>query len=229
MIRRFLRRATAGSHAGPKARRCVLALIIVLMAVRVHPADGQPVTGATARILIRHEFTASNDGWRLTTDTGSADAAFAAAGGDPGGHIGGTDEEIGETWYFRAPLAVLQHLPAAENGVISFSLRQSTDVDGGFLDDDVVIAGETGRIGYRFGRGSVPGTAWKRFSVRLSASAGWRWNGSGPATQAQIRSVLAAPVSLEIRGEYTTGADEGFLDNFELKAAGPGEPGGSTP
>ena len=52
--------------------------------------------------------------------------------------------------------------------------------------------------------------------MRLSASAGWTWNGSGPATQAQFRSV-ASPLSLEIRGEYTTGRDEGFLDNFELQ------------
>ena len=30
-------------------------------------------------------------------------------------------------------------------------------------------------------------------------------------------SVLASPISLEIRGEYATGPDEGFLDNFELQ------------
>jgi hypothetical protein len=33
---------------------------------------------------------------------------------------------------------------------------------------------------------------------------------------AALRSVLASPLSLEIRGEHVTGADEGFLDNFEL-------------
>jgi hypothetical protein len=194
-----------------------LALALLLAAVRVHDADGQSAPPSSPRTLIRHEFTESAQGWRLTTDTGSADPDFAAAGGDPGGCIAGRDEEIGEAWYFRAPLAVLRHLPAAENGVISFSLRQSTNVDGGFLDDDVVIIGERGRLGYRFGRGSAPGTAWKRFSVRLSASAGWTWNGSGTATDAQVRSVLASPLSLEIRGEYVTGPDEGFLDNFELQ------------
>ena len=210
MIRGLPRRAPARSLT-------VLALATFLVAVRVQHADGQSAPASSARILIRHEFNESSEGWRLTTDTGSADADFAAAGGDPGGRIAGRDEEIGETWYFRAPLAVLQHLRAAEDGIISFSLRQSTNVDGGFLDDDVVIIGETGRLGYRFGRGSAPGTAWKRFSVRLSASAGWTWNGSGPATPAQLRSVLASPLSLEIRGEYTTGPDEGFLDNFEIQ------------
>ncbi len=194
-----------------------LVLALVLAAVRVDDADGQSAPPSPSRTLIAHEFTESNQGWRLTTDTGSADADFAATGGEPGGRIAGRDEEIGETWYFRAPVAVLKQLPAAENGVISFSLKQSTDVDGGFLDDDVVIIGEAGRLGYRFGRGSAPGTAWKRFSVRLSASEGWTWNGSGPATQAQLRSVLASPLSLEIRGEYSTGPDEGFLDSFELQ------------
>lgn len=211
MIRGLSRRAPA------RALTVLVALAVFPIAVRVRDADGQSSPQPVARTLIRHEFNESNQGWRLTTDTGSAETDFAAAGGDPGGRIAGRDEEIGETWYFSAPPDVLQQLPAAENGVISFSLRQSTNVEGGFLDDDVVIIGEAGRLGYRFGRGSAPGTAWKRFSVRLSASAGWTWNGSEPATQAQLRSVLASPLSLEIRGEYTTGPDEGFLDNFELQ------------
>ena len=38
------------------------------------------------------------------------------------------------------------------------------------------------------------------------------------ATQAQIRSVLANPTSLEIRGEYHTGPDEGALDSVVVSA-----------
>src|SRR5687768_10274221 len=190
----------------------VLGLGIWVLGFGLSAAEGQSGPQSPPRTLIRHEFTDSDEGWRLTTDTGWAEAGFVASGGDPGGHISGKYEEIGETWYFRAPFAVEKLLPAAANVVISFSLKQSTNVDGGFLDDDVVIVGESGRVGYRFGRGSAPGTAWKRFSVRLSASAGWTWNGSGRATEAQFRSVLAAPLSLEIRGEYMTGPDEGSLE-----------------
>lgn len=196
-----------------------LALATLLMAVRID-ADGQSAPPSLPHTLIRHEFTQSNEGWRLTTDTGIADAGFVPDGGDPGGCIMGRDEEIGETWYFRAPPAVLQQLPAAANGVLSFSLRQSTGIDGGFLDDDVIIVGGSGRLGYRFPRGSTPGTAWARFSVTLSAGAGWTWNGGGPATEAQVRSVLASPLSLEIRGEYATGPDDGFLDSVELQRPG---------
>ena len=166
-----------------------------------------------------YEFTDSAEEWRISTDSGAADAIFNPNGGNPGACISGVDEALGETWYFRAPTAVLRQLAAAENGAITFSLKQSTNVDGGFLDDDVVITGTAGRIGYRFRSGSAPGTSWKDFSVRLSADEGWRWNWGPPATQIQIRSVLAAPLSLEIRGEYVTGEDEGSLDNFALKAA----------
>jgi hypothetical protein len=55
--------------------------------------------------------------------------------------------------------------------------------------------------------------------VRLLESEGWTWNWNRRATQAQIDSVLAAPILLDIRGEYVTGADEGSLDNFVLRAA----------
>ena len=127
---------------------------------------------------------------------------YNASGGHPGGYITGVDDALGETWYFRAPFTVLQQLPAAVNGTISFSLKQSgTPVS--LIDDDIVIVGPAGRLSYRFP--TAPGTDWKDFSVRLSESEGWTWNWNRRATQAQIDSVLAAATRLEIRGEYVTG------------------------
>ena len=181
--------------------------------------EAQSHAAQTGGTLVGFGFATSDEGWRIATDSGTADPRFTLSGGNPAGHITGVDEALGETWYFVAPPAAVQQLPAAENGTISFSLKQSTDIDGGFLDDDIVIVGTAGRLGYRFGPGAAPGTSWKEFSVRLSASEGWRWNWSSPATQEQIRSVLAAPLSLAIRGEYYTGEDEGSLDNFRLSAA----------
>jgi hypothetical protein len=108
-------------------------------------------------------------------------------------------------------------LSRAEHGTLNYDLEQSVDAPG-FLDDDVVIAGPAGRLSYRFR--SSPGTDWTPFSVRLSASAGWRWNWNAPATQEQIRQVLANPTSLEIRGEYHTGLDVGGLDNVVLRTGG---------
>ena len=71
-----------------------------------------------------------------------------------------------------------------------------------------------------FGTPMSPGTGWTPFSVKLTAAAGWRWNWNARATQEQIRSVLANPTSLEIRGEYHTGPDEGALDDVVLRSGG---------
>jgi hypothetical protein len=56
--------------------------------------------------------------------------------------------------------------------------------------------------------------------VKFRAGAEWRWNWNATATQAQIRSVLSNATSLEIRGEYQTGPDEGALDHVVLSAGG---------
>jgi hypothetical protein len=111
-------------------------------------------------------------------------------------------------------MTVLRQLPAAVNGTISFSLKQS-GLQVSLIDDDVVIVGPAGRLSYRFR--TSPGTDWTDFSVRLSESEGWTWNWNRRATQAQIESVLAETTRLDIRGEYVTGPDEGSLDNFVLR------------
>lgn len=176
-------------------------------------ADAQPRAGAT---LISHDFTGSAQGWRISGDSGPADPMFSSSGGHPGGCITGVDEALGETWYFQAPVTVVQRLPAAVGGTISFSFKQSGTA-ASLIDDDVVIVGKAGRLGYRFA--TAPGTGWRDYSVRLSASEGWTWNWNARATETQLESVLAAPARLEIRGEYVTGDDEGSLDNFTLTAA----------
>jgi hypothetical protein len=189
-----------------------MACALPLSALALHVADAQSRTGRT---LVRHEFTESAQGWTISGDTETAEPIFSTSGGHPGGCITGVDEALGETWYFRAPAAVLRRLPEAVNGALSYSLKQSGDIIS-LIDDDVVIVGAAGRLSYRFR--TAPGTDWTDFSVRLSESEGWTWNWNRRATQAQIDSVLAAPTRLEIRGEYVTGPDEGSLDNFLLTA-----------
>jgi alkaline phosphatase D len=192
--------------ASPTAIAAVLASALIGLRAQSPPQE---------RTLVEYDFTASAQGWLVSGDTGAVDPLFHPSGGSPGGHISNVDEAVGETWYFRAPESVLKHLAAAENGTLSYSLRQSSD-DTGFVDDDVIIAGPAGRLSFRFG--TSPGTGWTSFSVKLTAAAGWRWNWNARATQDQIRSVLANPTSLEIRGEYYTGPDEGALDNVVLRS-----------
>ena len=190
-----------------------IALAVSFIALAFHASDAQTRIGPT---LVSHDFTESAQGWRISGDTATTDPIFNVSGGHPGGCITGVDDALGETWYFHAPTTVLQQLPAAVNGTISYSLKQSGTVVS-LIDDDIVIVGPAGRLSYRFR--TAPGTDWTDFSVRLSASEGWTWNWNARATQAQIESVLAAPTRLEIRGEYVTGEDEGSLDNFVLTAA----------
>jgi hypothetical protein len=187
-------------------------LLLLVIAIAGCTAASQTQTGA---LLVSHDFNQSAQGWQVARDTGTLDAMFTMSGGHPGGCITGTDEAIGETWYFRAPESVLKQLPAAVSGTISFSLKQSGS-QVSIIGDDVVIIGAAGRLSYRFQ--AAPGRDWTDRSVRLSEAEGWTWNWNRRATQAQIESVLAAPTGLDIRGEYVTGEDEGSLDNFMLTA-----------
>jgi Laminin B (Domain IV) len=186
--------------------------VLSIGALACHSTGAQP-----DRTLIRHEFTDSADGWIVSGDTRPADAIFSRMGGHPGGCITGVDEALGETWYFLAPATVLQQLPKAVNGTLSYSIRQSGPMISLFADD-IVIVSPAGRLSYRFP--TSPGTDWTDFRVQLSAAVGWTWNWNRRATQAQMEQVLGAPTLLEIRGEYVTGDDTGSLDNFVLTAAG---------
>jgi hypothetical protein len=172
------------------------------------------------RTLVAHDFETSANGWLVSGDTGATAPLLHAAGGHPGGYISHVDEAVGETWYFLAPDSVLKALASAEHGTLSYTLKQSADIPG-VLDDDIIIVGPGGRLSYRYA--TSPGIGWTPFSVKFTAGAGWRWNWNAPATQEQIRSMLANPTSLEIRGEYHTGPDEGALDNVVLRAPGEGK------
>ena len=203
--------AFGGSKGYGSIRLSILLVAVLVLALQF--ADAQSRTGPT---LVRHDFTESAQGWRISGDTDADEPILSTSGGHPGGCITGVDEALGETWYFRAPAAVLRRLPAAANGTVSYSLKQSGAIIS-LIDDDVVIVGPAGRLSYRFR--TAPGTDWTDFSVRLSEGEGWTWNWNRRATQAQIDSVLAAPTRLEIRGEYVTCPDEAALDNFVLTAA----------
>lgn len=191
-------------------------LTVLACALLLSQRPGEPVAPA-GKTLLSHDFSTSTQGWLIAGDTSDVPAFFEAAGGNPGGFISHVDEALGEAWYFRAPSTLLAQLVAAENGTLSFDLKQSS-IDAGFPDDDIVIVGAAGRLSYRFDR--APSTTWTPYSVRLSASAGWRWNWNQVPTQEQMHQVLAAPARLDIRGEYRTGDDTGGLDNVKLTASG---------
>jgi hypothetical protein len=136
--------------------------VLIAAAVLASLIGARPQPAPQERTLVQYDFTTSAEGWAISGDTGAVEPTFQPAGGTPGGYISHVDEAVGETWYFRAPEGVLRQLAAAENGTLSYSLKQSSD-DTGFLDDDVIIVGPAGRLSYRFG--ASPGTGWTPFSV----------------------------------------------------------------
>jgi hypothetical protein len=196
----------------PRTRTTAIAAGVIFAVV-----GGVASSWLQERTLVAHDFEKSTHRWRVSGDTGESEPRLHASGGHPGGFISYVDEAVGETWYFRAPDTVLRALAAAENGTLSYSLKQSADLPS-VLDDDVIVAGPAGRLSFRYA--TSPGTGWTAFSVKLAAGAGWRFNWNAPASQEQIRRVLADATSLEIRGEYHTGPDEGALDTVVLKAGG---------
>ena len=189
-------------------RTCFMVMLVPAFCGGVHAGGG--------RLIVSSEFTESAEGWRVSGDSVTTDAIFEPDGGAPGGCITGIDEALGETWYFRAPESVVRRLPAAVNGTLTFSLRQSGQ-NMSLIDDDVVIVGPAGRLSFRLE--NPPGNAWTDYSVSLRDTAGWTYNWNTPATQAQIDAVLTAPTRLEIRGEYVTGEDRASLDNFFVRSA----------
>src|SRR6476469_5806536 len=119
------------------AAKPVVAWALSFIAMAGHPVTAQKQPGS---VLVSHDFMASAQGWQIAADTGTVDPIFTASGGHPDGCITGVDDALGETWYFRAPMSVLHQLPAAVNGTISFSLKQSGS-QVSLIDDDVVIIG----------------------------------------------------------------------------------------
>lgn len=209
---RFARKTT-GAWNTPVA-------IALMLGLGASPSRARAPAG---QVLVSHDFDTSAQGWRISGDTDTMTPVFNPTGGRDGGCIEGSDQALGETWYFNAPASVVSRLPAAVNGTLSYWLRQSGAMIS-LNDDDIVIVSRAGRLSYRFPQ--APGTDWTALSVRLSAADPWMWNWNRRATQAQMEEVLATATRLEIRGEYVTGDDHASLDTFRLTAAptGAGSP-----
>ena len=194
----------------PIARSTAIAGVLLAGLMGLH-AQSSP----QERTLVAHDFSASpTDG--SCPETPARRSPVPPSGGHPGGYISHADEAVGRDVVLPGARQRAAALAAAENGTLSYSLKQSAD-DPGFLDDDVIIVGPAGRLSFRFARrparaGRLLGEAHGRGRLALELERA--------ASQEQIHRVLANPTSLEIRGEHYTGPDEGALDNVVLRAGG---------
>lgn len=165
-------------------------------------------------------FDVNNENWRASGDPVATDAAWQAAGGNPGGYIRVTDASIGGTWYFEAPGRFRGNKCDAYDRYLRWdqftSDTTNQQVFGG--DPDVVLEGAG--LHLVFDNAQNPGLAWKHFDIHLREDAGWRLGNTGglAPTAAEFRAVLANITALRIRGEYRAQADFGGLDNFVLES-----------
>lgn len=200
----------------------VPALLVVMLGVGA-PAHAGPV-------LASSHFDSGTEGWTTSFDaTNSPTATYEAAvgNGTPKGSISATDSGAGAYWHFVAPTAFLGAKSSAYGGALSFDLMQ-THLSGGTtanLPPVVKLAGAGLTLGVFFNY--APSTSqFTSYNVALDTSATWKvldvnGNTTGTATAAQMQSVLGSLTALQIRGEYWTGLDKGYLDNVVMTAAVP--------
>lgn len=161
-------------------------------------------------------FDTGTEGWTAVGDF-AAPVTWSSTGGNPGGHVFIPDQVVGGVTYFVAPAAFLGDKSAAFGTMLTFDLKQvHPGASNQFSDRDVVLQGGGLTLVYDTGP-NPPNGAWASYAVPLSAG-GWRLNSlSGAvATNPQILAVLSSLTSLQIRAEFQTGADTGYLDNVSL-------------
>ncbi|NBB89809.1 MAG: hypothetical protein GVY23_01215 [Spirochaetes bacterium] len=142
----------------------------------------------------------------------------------PGGFIYAEDNGGGTYFYFSAGPGFLGDLSDRYGATFSYDLRTNLTGADGFTD--IVVEGADFRIVYDFGAELPVVDTWTSFSATVAAGAGWLRQEIGDgsptdvqtipessATEQEIRAVLSDVRAVNIRGEYSAGADITRLDN----------------
>lgn len=188
--------------------------------------------GSSATADVVSTFDTDKDGWTVFQNS-DANFDWIAAGGNPSGHIGATDNT--SDWaYVRAPSKFLA--PALYNGTFSFDLKHDNLQEPvGFPGIFHVRVGLQGAGLTLINEGALPTLDWVNYSFQLieSSVAGWRKFGNlsqnysplAPlATQAEMQSVLAGLTLVVIATDYTLAStdsnvpqiDRTYIDNVRL-------------
>jgi alkaline phosphatase D len=195
---------------------------LILSACAGAGSSGSSSNGTAGPAPIQTSFVANTEGWSLrsfatdendyTMDPDLVSAVtWDATGGNPGGAI--TREDfIGETDYFETPAAFHGDLSAYYGGTLSFDIRES-ETDGPFSAPLVLL--QAGNDLWLYNGGPDATTGWTTFRVPLDVSAeGWTLASNGSAaTEDAFRASLAATTGLWLRGEFSDGEDNSWLDN----------------
>lgn len=164
-------------------------------------------------------FESDDEGWTLAGNGTSTRPELLAQGGNPAGHLCGTDAEDGDIWYFSAPAKYLGNQSERYGKRLTFDLKQSAQYLLFTTPRDIMMQGSGLAIAWSFGgTDKLPGTDWQPFSIRLDDRSGWVYDqrdGKGdPVTEQDFRALLGELTLLRIRGEYYDGPnDRACLDN----------------
>jgi len=124
----------------------------------------------------------------------------------------------GGTWYWTAPAQFVGEKSDYSGGELTFDIYQDNR-SSQFSNGDVILEGTDTTLVYDFGgTDSHPETDWTSYTVPLEATEDWTVESldGEAATTEQFESVLDDVQRLEIRGEYVSGSDTGYLDNPTL-------------
>lgn len=160
-------------------------------------------------------FDFDNEGWTTNGDALNWVAFWESTGGTPDGCIRGLDLNTGLPWNFVAPPCFTGNKSALYNDTLEFDFR--TDFIGSTIfNGQVILVGPNGKTLFH-NMAQVPKTTWTHFVFRLNEA---NFNVGSPfgvkPTLPEFKAVLANLTSLQIRGEYYTGVDQGYLDNVRL-------------
>jgi len=173
----------------------------------------------TQLTLAESTFESGNDGWGLLGDV--TNLTFQATNGNPDGWLMGQDRHTGGMWYWVAPVLYLGNLSDAYGGWLQFDLWQSATTLHTTNWADVELIG--GGLTLCFNTATNPGLAWTSYKVPLHEAWGWTKDTiDGPtATKAELLQVLSNVTMLKIRGEFSSEADFGGIDNVAVLAPTP--------
>lgn len=170
----------------------------------------------SVRGVVISTFDTGAEGWTVLGDASSGTPTYVATGGNPGGHISADDTVADGVWLWNAPAKFLGNQSNAVGESLSFDLRQSAS-SSQFDSSDVIIISPT--VTLRFDTALNPATTWTSYTLPITETAGWVAGptlASPPATLADITMAFSNITSLQIRGEFRTGGDTGWLDNVIL-------------
>ncbi len=179
----------------------------------------QNIVGVASILYAKSTFDTDDEEWEVFGEV--KNFRYVATGGNPDGHICADDSQLDDVWYFQAPVKFLGDASALYNNTLTFELKQSrTDNPDDSYDDVILLgknrAGEDIELSFKFA--TLPGTDWTQYSISLNEFGWTNKSTNQPATQEEMKSVLASLTGLKIRGDYQKVLENNSscLDNVRL-------------